>query len=158
MARHRRIDNLEEDKPELSISPLIDICFLLLIYFLVTTTIKQKERDNTMNLPTIQPTNEQPEIRPLFIRVANNGYVYTGIGDDQMTLETDPSSTEMPKLDASLKSYKAGAQTGNSEPVIQIYAEEEAKQQRVMSVIDLLKKHEIKTVTFTDLVDAPLEE
>ena len=43
MARHRRVTNLEEDKPELSISPLIDICFLLLIYFLVTTTIKQKE-------------------------------------------------------------------------------------------------------------------
>ena len=33
MARHRRVTNLEEDKPELSISPLIDICFLLLIYF-----------------------------------------------------------------------------------------------------------------------------
>ena len=46
MARHRRATALEEDKPELSISPLIDICFLLLIYFLVTTTIKQKERDN----------------------------------------------------------------------------------------------------------------
>ena len=36
MARHRRAEAPEEDKPELSISPLIDVCFLLLIYFLVT--------------------------------------------------------------------------------------------------------------------------
>ena len=56
MARHRRVTNLEEDKPELSISPLIDICFLLLIYFLVTTTIKQKERDNSLALPSAAPS------------------------------------------------------------------------------------------------------
>lgn len=158
MARHRRIDKPDEDKPELSISPLIDVCFLLLIYFLVTTTIKQKERDNSMNLPTVQPSEAQPDIEPLFIRVANNGFIHLGTGQHAETLETDPSSTELPKLDARLKSYARGARTGKSEPVIQIFAEEEAKQQRIMSVIDLLKKHEIKTVTFTDLVEEPIKE
>ena len=51
MARHRRATALEEDKPELSISPLIDICFLLLIYFLVTTTTVSYTH---LTLPTIE--------------------------------------------------------------------------------------------------------
>ena len=32
-------DSLTPDEPTLDISSLIDVCFLLLIYFLVTTTI-----------------------------------------------------------------------------------------------------------------------
>ena len=80
MARHRRVTNLEEDKPKLSIAPLIDVCFLLLIYFLVTTTIKQKERDNSMALPSAAPSEAQPDIQPFFIKISNEGHIYANVG------------------------------------------------------------------------------
>ena len=89
MARHRRVTNLEEDKPELSISPLIDICFLLLIYFLVTTTIKQKERDNSMALPSAAPSEAQPDIQPFFIKVSSDGHIFANVGAAQELLDTE---------------------------------------------------------------------
>ena len=42
--------NIEEDKFEIQIAPLIDVVFLLLIYFMVTTTLI-KEADIGFILP-----------------------------------------------------------------------------------------------------------
>ena len=98
MARHRRAENLDEDKPQLNISPLIDICFLLLIYFLVTTTIQLKEQDTTMKLPSADPTDQQPEIRPMFIKVAENGSIYANTGSAQEILDTDSDDRKCPLL------------------------------------------------------------
>ena len=87
MARHKRGDILEEDEPELNISSLIDICFLLLIYFLVTTTIKKKERDLEMALPSAAPSDEQPDIQPMFIKIDVNGSIYVNSGPAQEILD-----------------------------------------------------------------------
>ena len=51
MARKKIAEALEDDEPGLDISSLIDVCFLLLIYFLVTTTIQPREQDLRMSLP-----------------------------------------------------------------------------------------------------------
>jgi len=42
LQRHGTEDSLLPDEPTLDISSLIDVCFLLLIYFLVTTTIQPR--------------------------------------------------------------------------------------------------------------------
>ena len=154
MARHRRVTNLEEDKPELSISPLIDICFLLLIYFLVTTTIKQKERDNSMMLPSAAPSENQPDIQPFFIKISNNGHIFANVGAAQEPLDQEAEGTErvLPLLDSRLEIYAAAAQAGSSKPLVQVYVEAEAEQQVVSDVLNHLAKHDITSVTFTDLV------
>ena len=154
MARHRRATNLEEDKPELSISPLIDICFLLLIYFLVTTTIKQKERDNSMALPSAAPSEAQPDIQPFFIKVSSDGHIFANVGAAQELLDREVEGVErtLPMLDERLAIYATAANAGNSKPLVQIYVEAEAEQQRVSDVLNHLAKHKIDTVTFTDLV------
>ena len=154
MARHRRVTPPEEDKPELSISPLIDVCFLLLIYFLVTTTIKQKERDNSMALPSAAPSEAQPDIQPFFIKISNEGHIYANVGAAQELLDTEAQGTErtLPLLDQRLKIYAAAAKTGKSKPLVQVYVEAEAEQQVVSDVLNHLAKHDVSTVTFTDLV------
>ena len=45
MARHKKSIVQDEGNPELDISSLIDVCFLLLIYFIVTSTITPREQD-----------------------------------------------------------------------------------------------------------------
>ncbi len=58
----------EEDKAEVSMSPLIDCVFLLLIFFLVSTMIKKENKDIEINLPESEsaekmlPTNDQTVI------------------------------------------------------------------------------------------------
>lgn len=153
MARHRRAEAPEEDQPELSISPLIDICFLLLIYFLVTTTIKQKEQDANMLLPSAAPSDSQPDIKPFFIKVDRQGHIYANTGAAQELLDSNPNERNLPMLDSRVETYSASARLGDSKPVVQIYVEGEAEQQRVMDVIDVLRKHQIDHLTFTDLID-----
>jgi biopolymer transport protein ExbD len=154
MARHRRVQNLEEDKPELSISPLIDVCFLLLIYFLVTTTIKQKERDNNMMLPSAAPSEAQPEIQPFFIRINAEGQIYANVGaaEEMLDREAVGPKRELPILDQRVDIYSQSAKAGNDQPLVQIYVEGEAEHQSVMDVLNVLAKYEITTVTFTDLL------
>lgn len=153
MARHRRAEPPDEDKPELSISPLIDVCFLLLIYFLVTTTIKAKEKDTTMQLPSAAPSDVQPEIQPMFIKIDENGYIYANTGSAQEVLDTDQSNHDLPLLAQRIDLYNQAAKSGNSQPLVQLFVEGNAKHQRVVDVLNVLARYKIDKVTFTDLID-----
>lgn len=97
MARHRKYQSAEEANPALDISSLIDVCFLLLIYFLVATTIQKKEVDVPLALPSSAPSDaEMPDIDPLFIKVDANGAVYAGAGSSAQLLDTDTSVRILP--------------------------------------------------------------
>jgi biopolymer transport protein ExbD len=153
MARHRKYEAQEDPNPELDISSLIDVCFLLLIYFIVTSTIAPRETDLGMALPAANPTpQEQPDIEPLFIRIEANGSIFTGIGPDQLAMDTDTSARELPLLLAQLDMYASAARAADATPLVQIHADEESSQQRVIDVLNALAAVKINTVTFTDLV------
>jgi biopolymer transport protein ExbD len=153
MARHRKYEAHEDAEPGLDISSLIDVCFLLLIYFLVTSTIKPRESDLGMALPAANPSTEQPEIDPLFIRIESNGSIFTGAGPSQQAMDSDVSVRELPLLRGQLDMYASAARAANSKPLVQIYADGEASQQRIIDVLNALAGVNISSVTFTDLVN-----
>lgn len=153
MARKNRSSIPENDEPGLDISSLIDVCFLLLIYFIVTTTIKAKETDTNMELPSVAPSEDIPEIKPLFIRVASDGVIYLNTGAAQESLDSDTTSFKMPLLASRLEIYAQQARAIGQEPLVQVYVEGEAKQQRAVTVIDTLRSKGISKVTFTDLIN-----
>jgi len=152
MARKNREEALADDEPGADVSSLIDICFLLLIYFLVASTIQAKEQDVDMALPSpgAGPPSDQP---PMFIQVDPQGIVYVGTGPAQEMLDQDAASRNLPLLDQRLSVYSNGASAAGSTPVVQMYVDGEAKQQRVVDVLNLLAKYKIGNVTFTDLID-----
>ena len=47
--------NQQDERHGLKIAPLIDIIFLLLIFFLVTTTFYEVEKDITVTLAEAEP-------------------------------------------------------------------------------------------------------
>lgn len=153
MARHRKYDATEDATPALDISSLIDVCFLLLIYFLVTSTISPRERDLGMALPAANPTTEQPDIEPLFIKIEASGTIYTGTGPAQQMADSDPSVRDVPRLTEHLTMYASAAKAANSTPLVQIYVDGETAQQRVIDVLNALAGQGISSVTFTDLLD-----
>ncbi len=154
MARHRKYEAPEEDQPGLDISSLIDVCFLLLIYFLVTSTITPRESDLGMSLPANNPDPSlQPELDPIFIRIDGNGLISTGVGTSVQPLDSDVNVREVPMLRAQLDLYASAARAANQTPLVQVYAEGEASQQRVIDVLNALAAVNITSVTFTDLVD-----
>ena len=153
MARKKVSQELEEDEPTLDISSMVDVCFLLLIYFLVTTTIQPREQDLKMTLPAAAPSTEVPDIAPMFIKVNKSGAVILGIGDQAETLDTDADSRELPMLKERLDMYVSSTRAADKEPVVQIWVDNEAVQQRVIDVMNCLASAQIKSITFTDLVD-----
>jgi len=153
MARHKKRIYDKEPEPKLEISSLIDICFLLLIYFLVTSTLVPRETDLDMRLPASTKSEGQPEIEPLFIRVDANGTIFTGVGAAQQALDSDIEERAVPMLSAQLELYATAARNAKSTPLVQIYADANASQQRVIDVLNALAKVKIESVTFTDLLD-----
>jgi biopolymer transport protein ExbD len=148
MARHKKRQPYEDVPPALDISSLIDVCFLLLIYFLVTSTLTPKETDLQM-----QESTKTPDINPMFIRVDANGAIYVGTGSAQQILDTDPQDRSVPLLSSQLQLYASAAKGADSTPLVQLYVDGNAVQQRVIDVLNSLARVEISSVTFTDLVD-----
>ena len=153
MARHTRAQTPEEDQPKLDISSLIDATFLLLIYFLVTTTIQPREQDVQMTLPAAAPSETPPEIEPRLIKIDANGAIFSGTGASQLPMDSDVDVHDLPMLTAELRAYKEAADSTNSVPLVQIYADGGATQQRVIDVLNALAGVQITKVTFTDLMD-----
>lgn len=154
MARHKKSRMEPEGDPELDISSLIDVCFLLLIYFLVTSTITPREQDLGMALPAQSPpSDEQPKIEPMFIRVDSSGAIFSGVGNGQQPLDTDAGERDLPLLNSQLELYAAAALSAGSKPLVQVYVDPGASQQRVIDVLNSLSGAGIDSVTFTDLIE-----
>jgi biopolymer transport protein ExbD len=64
-------DTNESDGPNLT--PVIDIVFLLLIFFLVATTYEQEERDVDIDLPEVAEAQPQSMTRDLIININQTG-------------------------------------------------------------------------------------
>ena len=153
MARKKVADDIEEDEPGLDISSLIDVCFLLLIYFLVTTTIQPREQDLKMSLPAAAPSETPPVLEPMFIKIDKTGQIYINTGPAQELVETETNNRRLNELDNRLESYASAAKAGGQTPIVQIWADGEAQQQRIVDVLNSLSARDISKVTFTDLVD-----
>lgn len=69
--------NLSEEQPEVSMSPLIDCVFLLLIFFLVSSMTKVKNRDIDVDLPTsTASTKLKPDDKQAIVGIDGEGNLY----------------------------------------------------------------------------------
>ena len=63
-----------EEEPVLDISPLIDVAFLLLIYFLVTTTLQKSEADLSLVLPGVtKEDSREVKIDQMLVKIEATG-------------------------------------------------------------------------------------
>lgn len=152
MARHKTSDFETETEPQLDISSLIDVCFLLLIYFIVTSTIAPREQDLGLGLPGgIPPVNQQPPIPPMAVRINDQGAVIAGLGDDERVLDSDVNQRDLPLLVSQLLLYKDAALSATDIPSVQLQVDENVRQQRVIDVLNAFAAAGINMVAFNDL-------
>jgi biopolymer transport protein ExbD len=76
-------DNLEE--PEINLTPLIDVVFLLLIFFMVSTTFEHQSRIE-IELPEATAQPDKPEDESLEILIDAQGRYFLG---DQQVVNTE---------------------------------------------------------------------
>jgi len=115
---------------ELNITPLLDLAFVLLVIFIITTP--QLSNDLEMNLPSPKKQNN-PTPPPKINRIKVN----TG---GQLTLNETPM--ELPVLKQTLFSMKAS----DPETAIVVLGAADVDYQKVISVLDLLQQADITKV------------
>jgi biopolymer transport protein ExbD len=65
-----------DEEGQINLMPLIDMVFLLLIFFLIATTFAQEERDNAVQLPgtaQVQPLSAPPQ--QLIVNIRHDGEI-----------------------------------------------------------------------------------
>lgn len=144
MARKKRFRPEPDANPGLNMSAMIDISFLLLIYFIATSSLQPREADLGMTLPTIDSTSSAPpEIDQMNIKLTGQGAVM--VNDE--VLDTDVNTRALPNLKDRLSQYKAAADLSDSTPVVILAADDSAKGQRFVDVLNTLAAVGIENVT-----------
>ena len=129
--RHSEID--------INITPLIDVVFLLLIFFMVSTTF---ERESELKITLPEASEEQVETKPdlILVRIDANEQIY--IGDKPLV------NTKASTIGAALKEQ---AQELTDPPVI-IRADAEVSHQTVIKVMDAARQSGLVNITFATRV------
>lgn len=139
------------DEPQGAVAPLIDVCFLLLIFFVVTTTIQKREMDLTMRVPGPPDGIEFQPPLPVLVEVRNDGMVALNPGVGETLVSMDPNDQELPVLVDHLEAMQAVQ--GEREIGVQLQVHEESTQQRVVDVLNCFAAVGVTTVGLVDAED-----
>ncbi len=135
----------DNDKPALNISSLIDMVFLLLIYFMVSASLVKSEGDLGINLPGVvqqATTLDMPDEQ--LVEVRETGEVLL---NGQRFGHHD--SPELDDLQDTLTRYKMASAASGNEALITIWADDRAKHQRVIDVMNVCAGAGIENITFS---------
>lgn len=127
---------------ELQIAPLIDVVFLLLIYFMVTASLIKKEGDLSFILPASvsSPMQDMPIEAQIFI--SNEGRVSLD------GLEFPPSDLLLDELAVHLAGLKQIADSQQSDFRVTINPKKATVHKRIVSVMDACADAGVEKLSF----------
>ncbi len=138
------LDDLMNTKAELQIAPLIDVVFLLLIYFMVTASLIKKEADLSFMLPAQVQSNEPIQLPiEVLIEVSELGDILIEgmvFGKDEQNLDD---------LIGQLLSLKEAADSSGSELIVNILPADKALHGRIVKVMDACAAADVKNMSFS---------
>ena len=138
------LDDLLNEKTELQIAPLIDVVFLLLIYFMVSSSLKRSEADLSMSLPSsVAQATELKMPDEQIIEVLANGHIV--LNDREYA---DPSKADLADLEYTLTRYREASALMGTPAMITIAAEDDSLHERVIDVMNACAGAQITSVTF----------
>lgn len=145
--RRKHNHGLSLDEPQTDVSSLVDVSFLLLIFFLVTSTIMKRENDLPMTLPVPGVTSAIPAL-PLWIGIAGDGTVSLGQDEGAMVVADPSTGSSLEELTVHLKMARDAARPDTLPVVMQV--DDQAAQQRFIDVLNCLAGVGIGNVTMVD--------
>ncbi len=129
-----------KDDIDLNITPLIDVVFLLLIFFMVSTTF---ERQSEISITLPRASESMKEVNPDIIHVAV---------DAQQRIFIN----EILLVNSNLETIREALQRnadGIIEPAIVISADADATHQSVVRILDAARQLSLTTITFSTQVE-----
>ncbi len=138
------LDELINEKTELQIAPLIDVVFLLLIYFMVSSSLKRSEADLSLSLPSqvAQAQNLKMPDEQIIEVLANGTIVLNG------REFTDPQKRDMGDLEHTLTRYREASLLTGNPAMVTVAPDDNSVHERVIDVLNACAGAGIKNVTF----------
>jgi biopolymer transport protein TolR len=137
MARTFRTKRQTHPIAELNVTNLIDLGFMLLIIFMLTTSASKQEQTIPVNLP-IESRSPQKKSD------ANKYVVVTVKADGSFSVGTDPAPLSVRQLRARLQDYAANAK----KTVVRIRGDDASHFGKMIQLMDELKKADLTQITF----------
>ena len=131
----------EHPQIDLQIAPMIDVCFLLLFFYIITSKPVKPEADMTMTLPGTVAQEESVDIPDeQRITIQDNGQIVL----NDLSLDK-PDDRKLPALLATLKRFKESSDANKSQALITL---DVSVHQRVVDVLNACAEAGIQGVTF----------
>lgn len=135
----------EQVKPAMQIAPMIDCVFLLLIYFMVTSTLEKQEADLSFQLPGVVEQTEALDMPDeQIIEIRADGQVVV----NEFPYDT-PGARQLVELTNLLKRFKQASDSNKVEAVVTIAPDEAVQHQWIVRVMDACGAAGIKAVNFS---------
>lgn len=116
-----------------AISSMVDIAFLLLIFFIVATTIMPTEQDLVMKLP-VRNGESMTDLTPVWVEILEDSSVVWGQGDSAMVVASAGASSDLPDLREGLRT--AVAASGDRDLPVMLKTHDGVAQQRFIDVLN----------------------
>lgn len=133
-----------EEASALPIAPMIDVVFLLLVYFMVSSSIQKQEADIGFSLPAVVKTSQPvpfPDEQMIEIDAEGRPWV-NGYGYD------DPARSQYEKLAQMLRRYREGAEASQSVARVTLAPSDQTPHQMVVRVLDACQAAGLDAVSF----------
>ena len=129
--------------------PMIDMVFLLLVFFMVTAKPIKQESDLGFGLPGAVVQDEPIDI-PDEQRLIIRGDLQVVLND----LEIDaPESSDLPELFATLERFRQAAELSGSKAMLTIAPAKDVPHQRVVDVLNVCGRAQLTDVTFSSFTE-----
>lgn len=124
---------------------MIDVVFVIMLYFMVMAGAVQVENAHNTKLPgTVQVENSNTQMPDeIAILIEDDGQVY--LNEDPLD---GPDVKDLPELATNLNQLRESSEASRSEVLVTVYANEQAKYERVVDVLDALSRAKVSNVTF----------
>jgi|SRR4051794_39075188 len=122
------------------IAPMVDVVFVLLLFFMASAGAQVVEKELAINLPAGQTQNAPTSITPMIIEITADGQV--SMNNQMLGVAGDKNLTALREL------LKSALEFGGKDPVI-VRPAPETKQERVIDVLNACAASKVQNLTFS---------
>ena len=129
-------------------TPMIDVVFLLLIFFMVTTSLIKEEADLGIQLPTNTPAKPSAELPSKhIIDIMPDGSVHLNGG----LIESGQNTVVLRALIGTMSKLKAASDRMGVKTIVVIQADPVSPHYKAVQVLDACAASDIQFVSFANL-------
>ena len=128
----------EPEKAEFQLAPMVDVVFLLLIFFITTMQLTQSERELNVSVPVAEEgADAQQSVGEIIVNVREGGEVVV----DQAVMDKSQLFAKLQRIAAVHKNQ-----------AIRIRGDGKVEYQKIVEVIDVCQKAGIPNISFATQV------